>query len=492
MNVKFLSLAILIGTLAISLMNIQIFSITFAQTSDKSFKGNEAPFIPPPESERIPKAPPSDAISINDRPAVGLEDSEEEGGEEKDRDRLPPLTEREIQELPFDNITAPSLTELKIISSNTPFTDPIKSIVEEIIKNDTLISDDKNINSFNSSKIKNKFDNTKMEQIFIAQNMSQDLETNRGSNETEMISNTTGDQDDDDNILSTSELPNLDIRTFINNTKVDSIVTEAEEEQPAITDELTTEGRNVTEAEEEQPAITDELTTEGRNVTEAEVQNNEDDLQEEGKTITIEEIPMQSEESQTEGATEGNVTIKGPLTVNNTSEDSDSTTSSALVEKDEQEKQTPSLDVTTEETTKSESKMKITEICNDEMDNDLDGIIDEEHECILETSGNIPSNEKVVPKLATLDDNDKDEEEEKEGNQKTNAKDEENDKDDDQVREGSILSKNNNVIEKEQTSLEPEIRPDGVEIITSNEICNDEMDNDLDGIIDEKKDCINK
>jgi hypothetical protein len=475
MNVKFLFLAILIGTLALPLLNIQIFSIAFAQTSDKSFKGNEAPFIPPPESERIPKAPPSDAISINDRPAVGLEDSEEdEGGEEKDRDRLPPLTEKEIQELPFDNITAPSLTELKIISSNTSFTDPIKSIVEEIIKNDTIISDDNNINSFNSSKIKNKFDISKMEQIFIAQNMSQDLETNRGSNETEMISNTTGDQNDDDNILSTSELPNLDIRTFINNTKVDSIVTEAEEERPAITDELTTEGRNVTEAE---------------------VQNNEDDLQEEGKTITIEEIPMQSEESQSEGAREGNVTIKGPLTVNNTSEDSDSTTSSALVEKDEQEKQTPSLDVTTEETTKNESKMKITEICNDEMDNDLDGIIDEEHECILETSDIITSNEKVVPELATLDDNDKDEEEEKEDNQKKNAKDEENDKDDDQVREGSILSKNNNknnVIEKEQTSLEPEIRPDGVEIITSNEICNDEMDNDLDGIIDEKKDCINK
>jgi hypothetical protein len=422
MNVKFLFLVILLGTLALPL-NIQIFSIAFAQTSDKSFKGNEAPFIPPPESERIPKAPPSDAISINDRPAVGLEDSEE-GGEEKDRDRLPPLTEREIQELPFDNITAPSLTELKIISSNTSFSDPIKSIVEELIKNDTIISDDNNINSFNSSKIKNKFDSTKMEQIFIAQNMSQDLETNRGSNQTEMISNTTGDQDDDDNILSTSELPNLDIRTFINNTKVDSIVTETEEEQPAITDELTTdgrnvteteeeqpaitdelttdgrnvteteeeqpaitdelttEGRNVTETEEEQPAITDELTTEGRNVTETDTQNNEDDFQEDGKTITIEEIPMQSEESQTEGATEGNVTIKGPLTVNNTSEDSDSTTSSALVEKDEQEKQTPSLEVTTEETTKNESKLKITEICNDEMDNDSDGIIDEKNDCI--------------------------------------------------------------------------------------------------------------
>ena len=361
MNVKFLFLALLIGTLAISLMNIQISPIAFAQASDKSFKGNEAPFIPPPESERIPKAPPSDAISINDRPAQGLEDTEEEGEEEKDRDRLPPLTEREIQELPFDNITDPTLTELKIISSNTSFTDPIKSIVEEIIKNDTIISDDNNIDSFNSSKIKNKFDDTRIEQIFIAQNMSQDLETNQGSNETEMMSNTTGEQDDDDNILSTSELPNLDILTFIKNTKVDS---------------------NVTEAEEEQPAVTDELTTEGRNVTEAETQNNEDDLQEEGKTITIEEIPMQSEESQNEGATEGNVTIKGPLIVNNTSDDSDSTTSSVLVEEDEQEKQTPSLELTTEETTKNESKMKITEVCNDEMDNDLDGIIDEKKDCI--------------------------------------------------------------------------------------------------------------
>jgi hypothetical protein len=40
--------------------------------------------------------------------------------------------------------------------------------------------------------------------------------------------------------------------------------------------------------------------------------------------------------------------------------------------------------------------------------------------------------------------------------------------------------------------LEPESRPDGVDIITSEEICNDEIDNDLDGIIDEEHVCINK
>src|SRR5829696_1169709 len=241
MKLKFFFIAILIVTLAVPSMDMQIFSIAFAQPSDKSFKGAEAPFIPPPESERIPKAPPSDGISINDIPPVGLgvkEEEEKDGGEEKDRDRLPPLTIREIKELPFDNITDSALIELKI----------------------------------NSSKIKNKFDDRRLEQIFIAQDMSQDWETNIGTNETEMTSNTTEDQNVDDSILSTSELPTRDVLTFINNTEVDSNITQTAEEeeqtQPAITDELTTEGRNVTETAEEeeqtQPAITDELTTEGR------------------------------------------------------------------------------------------------------------------------------------------------------------------------------------------------------------------------------------
>ena len=474
MKLKFFFIAILIVTLAVPSMDMQIFSIAFAQPSDKSFKGAEAPFIPPPESERIPKAPPSDGISINDIPPVGLvvkEEEEKDGGEEKDRDRLPPLTIREIKELPFDNISDSAVTELKIISSNNSFTDPIKSIVEEIIKNDTLISDNNNINSFNSSKIKNKFDDMRLEQIFIAQDMSQDWETNIGTNETEMTSNTTEDQNVDDSILSTSELPTRDVLTFINNTKVDSNVTETAEE-------------------EQQPAITDELTTEGRNVTETGTQNNEDDLEDDGKTITIEEIPMQSEESQNEGATEGNVTIKGPLKVNNTSEDLELSTE--LPAELKQQKQTPSLTEAENDINKNESKMKITEVCNDEIDNDLDGIIDEEHECILKPSDIRPSNEQVGPRSATLDD----EEKEKENKQQQNTKvEEENDKDQDELPEDPQLSKKSadeyNVI-GEETLLEPEIRPDGVDIITSEEICNDEIDNDLDGIIDEEHECINK
>jgi hypothetical protein len=301
--------------------------------------------------------------------------------------------------------------------------------------------------------------------------MSQDWETNIGTNETEMTSNTTEDQNVDDSILSTSELPTRDVLTFINNTKVDSNVTETAEE-------------------EQQPAITDELTTEGRNVTETGTQNNEDDLEDDGKTITIEEIPMQSEESQNEGATEGNVTIKGPLKVNNTSEDLELSTE--LPAELKQQKQTPSLTEAENDINKNESKMKITEVCNDEIDNDLDGIIDEEHECILKPSDIRPSNEQVGPRSATLDD----EEKEKENNQQQNTKvEEENDKDQDELPEDPQLSKKSadeyNVI-GEETLLEPEIRPDGVDIITSEEICNDEIDNDLDGIIDEEHECINK
>lgn len=316
MKVKFLFLQLLICTLGISLIDIQIFSLAFAQTSDRSFKGNVATFIPPSESERTPKALPSDAISINDLPPVGLEETDEGEGKEKDRDRLPLLTEREIKELPFDYITDLELTDLKIISSKTSFTDPIKRIVEEIIKNDIIISDDNDLNSFNSLKIKNKFDDTHLEQIFLAQNMSQDFETSIGSNETEIISNTNGEQDADHNILSAEDLPNRDILTFINNTKVNSTFTEAEEGQPSVTDELTT----------------------GGNVTEADKQSNDAELQKGGKTITIEEIPVQSGESQNEGTTEGNVTIKGPLTVNNNnSKDSNVTTSTELPDEDEQE-----------------------------------------------------------------------------------------------------------------------------------------------------------
>ncbi|MGI0051451.1 MAG: hypothetical protein ACRD8K_06905 [Nitrososphaeraceae archaeon] len=470
---KFLLIAAIIATLMIPL-NLQSFPIAFAQTSDKSFKGNEPPFIPPPESERIPKAPPSDALSIKDSPPVETTDTEEEEEVETDKDKLPPLTAREIKELPFDTINDSELKDIKIISNETSSSDPIKSILQEIIKNDSIISNDNDIDSFNLSKIKNKFNDTQLEQIFIAQNMSKDS-VSIEENNTDITSNTTADQDNDDNILSETDLPNLDILNLVNNTKVNSNVTETEE----------------------LPAITDELSTEG-NVTETEEQSNEEGSLLGGKSITVEEVPSKSTDFQVEEPTEGNVTIKGQLE-NNTIQDSSITTPSELqpleeeatgTQDEDQQQQQPLEEEATKQIPKDEKKIKVSEICNDELDNDHDGIIDEEHDCLSQTSDSISTSQKIIPELATLDD---DEENELKEEARIQA---EKNSDEEQVADESKKSKNknNNLIEEDRTSLEsldPEMQPSGVEILTTTEICSDEMDNDLDASIDEK-DCINK
>jgi hypothetical protein len=119
------------------------------------------------------------------------------------------------------------------------------------------LSDQDGMHSFNSSKIKNKFGETQLEKIFIAQNMYPDPITYLGLNKTEIIYNTTADQDNNDNILSEADLPNKHILTFIANTKLDSPGTEVEEGQAS--------------------TVTNELATE-RKVTEVEIQNNEEKL----------------------------------------------------------------------------------------------------------------------------------------------------------------------------------------------------------------------
>jgi hypothetical protein len=479
MIMKFFLIAAIIATLMIPL-NLQNFPIAFTQTSDKSFKGNEPPFIPPPESERIPKAPPSDAVSLKDSPSVGITDSEEEKEVETDKDMLPPLTAREIKELPFDTINDSELKNIQIISNETSSSDPIKSILEKIIKNDSIISnaiDIDDIDSFNLSKIKNKFNDTQLEQIFTAQNMSRDS-VSVEENNTDIPSNTTADQDNDDNILSETDSPNPDYLNLINNTKVNSNVIETEE-QPAITDELSIEG----------------TVTEGT-VTETEEQRNEDGSLQGGKSITVEEIPSKTTDFQVEQPTDGNVTIKGQLT-NNTIQDSSITTSSELqpleatgTQDEDQQQQQPLEEEATKQVTQDEKKLKVSEICDDELDNDHDGIIDEEHDCLSRTSDSTLTSEKIVPELATLDDDDKDK-----------VKDEANilterNSDKAQVTDDSKKSKNKNneLVEEDRTSLEsldPEMQPSGVDILTTSEICNDEMDNDLDASIDEKE-CINK
>ena len=98
----------------------------------------------------------------------------------------------------------------------------------------------------------------------MTQNMSRDS-VSVEENNTDMTSNTTADQDNDDNILSETDLPNLDILNLVNNTKVNSNVTETE--KPAITEEVST-GGNVTETGGNVTETGGNVTETGGNVTE--------------------------------------------------------------------------------------------------------------------------------------------------------------------------------------------------------------------------------
>ena len=54
-------------------------------------------------------------------------------------------------------------------------------------------------------------------------------------------------------------------------------------------------------------------------------------------------------------------------------------------DEDQQQQQQPLEKEATKQLTKDEKKIKVSEICNDELDNDHDGIIDEEHDCLSRT-----------------------------------------------------------------------------------------------------------
>ena len=178
------------------------------------------------------------------------------------------------------------------------------------------------------------------------------------------------------------------------------------------------------------PIVTEEVSP-STTATETEIHSNEQEPAPERKSIIVEEIPSKS-------------------------------TPSSKLEQEEQNNV-------------NKEKLNVKEICNDEIDNDQDGILDEEHECILLETGNILSNENLVPELATLGDKIEDEQDkeqiDKESSDRQSNEDEQQNKD--------TKKKENNKNDKD------------LEITSSKEICDDEMDNDLDGWIDEKEDCIN-
>jgi len=224
-------ISLIFATLSILLINNPHYDTIWAQENDKSFKGDIAPFVPPPATERGPQTPPSDAISVRDLPPTDEAKEEvldqEQAAIEGERDPLPPLTEREFQEFVFDNETDQTKS-LTIIPNATSFEDPIKSVVEEIIKNESIISDDAGTVAFNTSNI--KFEKQRLDQLFNAQQAATDV-TNEtlttlpggptGANVTGVPVNATEETDEED-VISETETPDTQVLEFVNQTVINA------------------------------------------------------------------------------------------------------------------------------------------------------------------------------------------------------------------------------------------------------------------------------
>ena len=260
MKLKLFVLAILFVTVSLLIVPDLTHTPVLGQ-ADKSFKGTFAPFVPPSSSERLGSLP-GNNFEFDDEE---VEADEEE--EEIDRDDLPVLTKQERDEFLSDNIDAIEPDRLTALSQEETIDDdidPISSIVEEIVKNETIIGDEEFVPSPDSSIIKFKDEN--LEQILDAQEVAPepDNQTISTSEEEELPLNVTEDDFEIEQAdeISESESPDVDVQSFINET--------ANGEATAPTDNktaITTEDRDTVEEEATAPtdnetAITTEDTVE--------------------------------------------------------------------------------------------------------------------------------------------------------------------------------------------------------------------------------------
>jgi hypothetical protein len=266
MKFKLFVLAILFVTVSLLIVPDLTHTPVSGQ-ADKSFKGTIAPFVPPSSSERLGSLPGNNFEFDEEEEVEG--DQEEE--EEIDRDKLPVLTKQERDEfLSDDNIDAIEPDRLTALSQEETIDDdidPISSIVEEIVKNETIIGDEESVPSPESSII--KFKDQNLEQILAAQEVAPepDNQTISTTKEGELPLNVTEDDFEIEQAdeISESESPDIDVQSFINET--------ANEEPTAPTDNetaVTTTEKDAVEEEEptaptdNETAVTTEDTVEGK------------------------------------------------------------------------------------------------------------------------------------------------------------------------------------------------------------------------------------
>jgi hypothetical protein len=209
MKLRLFILVILFAS--VSLLFIpNLITIPITGQTDKSFKGTGAPFIPPPPSERL------GPISGNN---FEFEDEIEED-EETDRDELPALTKQERDEFLRDNLDSIEFDRFTVSNKEIidNATDPISSIVEEIVKNESIISDEEFVPSSKSSIIKFKDQNLK--QLLDAQKVATEAENQSISTTENLPSNFTEDDYETEQAdeVSESQSPDSNVQSFINET----------------------------------------------------------------------------------------------------------------------------------------------------------------------------------------------------------------------------------------------------------------------------------
>ena len=272
MKFKLFVLAILFVTVSLLIVPDLTHTPVSGQ-ADKSFKGTIAPFVPPSSSERLGSLP-GNNFEFDDEEVVG--DQEEE--EEIDRDELPVLTKQERDEFLSDNIDAIEADRLTVLSQEETIDDdidPISSIVEEIVKNETIIGDEEFVPSPESSII--KFKDQNLEKILAAQEVAPepDNQTISNTEEEELPLNVTEDDFEIEQAdeISESESPDVDVQSFINETANEETTTTTApptDNETAITTEDTDEEEEETTTTTKAPptdnetAITTEDTDEGK------------------------------------------------------------------------------------------------------------------------------------------------------------------------------------------------------------------------------------
>jgi Big-like domain-containing protein len=354
MKFKLFVLAILFVTVSLLIVPDLTHTPVSGQ-ADKSFKGTIAPFVPPSSSERLGSLP-GNNFEFDDEEEV--EGDQEE--EEIDRDKLPVLTKQERDEfLSDDNIDAIEPDRLTALSQEETIDDdidPISSIVEEIVKNETIIGDEESVPSPDSSII--KFKDQNLEQILAAQEVAPELDnqTISTTKEGELPLNVTEDDFEIEQAdeISESESPDIDVQSFINET--------ANEEPTAPTDNetaVTTTEKDAVE-EEEPTASTDNetaVTTTEKDAVEEEEEPTAPTDNETAVTTTEKDAVEEEEEPTASTDNETAVTTTEKDAVEEPTASTDNETAVTTTEKDaveEEEEPTAPTDnetaVTTEDT----------------------------------------------------------------------------------------------------------------------------------------------